>query len=101
MALAVPLSRFTSRIGGGSAFFVRPHYAFMKPSRAIALVALGLLIGFFVGWHFGFRDLKARREETIQNLKIMMMASKIYSMAYSNSPAAVTELLTNLPVTKP
>ena len=25
MALAVPLSRFTSRVGGGSAFFVRPH----------------------------------------------------------------------------
>ena len=24
MALAVPLSRFTSRVGGGSAFFVRP-----------------------------------------------------------------------------
>ena len=27
LALAVPLSRFTSRVGGGSAFFVRPHYA--------------------------------------------------------------------------
>ncbi len=25
MALAVPLSRFTSRVGGGSAFFVRHH----------------------------------------------------------------------------
>ena len=25
MALSVPLSRFTSRVGGGSAFFVRPH----------------------------------------------------------------------------
>ena len=25
MALAVPLSRFTSRVGGGSAFFVRPR----------------------------------------------------------------------------
>jgi hypothetical protein len=24
LALAVPLSRFTSRVGGGSAFFVRP-----------------------------------------------------------------------------
>ena len=29
MALAVPLSRFTSRVGGGSAFFVRRHYTFM------------------------------------------------------------------------
>jgi hypothetical protein len=26
LALAVPLSRFTSRVGGGSAFFVSPHY---------------------------------------------------------------------------
>jgi hypothetical protein len=26
LALAVPLSRFTSRVGGGSAFFVRPHH---------------------------------------------------------------------------
>jgi len=25
LALAVPLSRFTPRVGGGSAFFVRPH----------------------------------------------------------------------------
>jgi len=25
LALAVPLSRFTSRVGGGSAFFVRHH----------------------------------------------------------------------------
>ena len=25
MALAVPLSRFTPRVGGGSAFYVRPH----------------------------------------------------------------------------
>ena len=27
MALAVPLSRFTPRVGGGSAFYVRRHYA--------------------------------------------------------------------------
>ena len=25
MVLAVPLSRFASQVGGGSAFFVRPH----------------------------------------------------------------------------
>jgi hypothetical protein len=74
----------------------------MKPSRAIAFVALGLLIGFFIGWHFGFRDLKARREQTIENFREMMLASKIYGLAYSNHPADVTELLrTNQPVTKP
>jgi hypothetical protein len=30
LALAVPLSRFTPRVGGGSAFFVRHHYTFMN-----------------------------------------------------------------------
>ena len=30
LALAVPLSRFTPRVGGGSAFFVRPHSAHMQ-----------------------------------------------------------------------
>jgi hypothetical protein len=29
LALAVPLSRFTSRVGGGSAFYVRPLGYFM------------------------------------------------------------------------
>jgi len=28
MALSVPLSRFTSQVGGGSAFFVRPRDGF-------------------------------------------------------------------------
>ena len=37
MALSVPLSRFTSRVGGGSAFFVRPHYTFMKKLAIIGL----------------------------------------------------------------
>ena len=40
MALAVPLSRFTPRVGGGSAFFVRPqvmiaHFSFLAASVAI------------------------------------------------------------------
>ena len=30
---AVPLSRFTPQVGGGSAFFVRPQDAFMKTMR--------------------------------------------------------------------
>ena len=37
MALSVPLSRFTSRVGGGSAFFVRRHCASYE---AIAITAL-------------------------------------------------------------
>jgi len=30
LALAVPLSRFTPRVGGGSAFFVRRHWNIVK-----------------------------------------------------------------------
>ena len=30
LALSVPLSRFTSRVGGGSAFYVRCHWEVMK-----------------------------------------------------------------------
>jgi hypothetical protein len=30
MALAVPLSRFTPRVGGGSAFYVRPHESYKQ-----------------------------------------------------------------------
>jgi hypothetical protein len=41
LALAVPLSRFTSRVGGGSAFFVRPHYTIMK--RDMELIRLLLI----------------------------------------------------------
>src|ERR1035437_7170915 len=36
LALAVPLSRFTPRVGGGSAFFVRPHRAMDDTSHLAA-----------------------------------------------------------------
>ena len=39
MALSVPLSRFTSRVGGGSAFFVRPMKTIL-PSLFIALFCI-------------------------------------------------------------
>ena len=77
----------------------------MKPSRGISLVALGLLVGLLiglpVGWHFGLRNLKVRREQVIENLRIMTLASKMYGLAYSNNPAAVAELITNSPFKKP
>ena len=44
LALAVPLSRFTSQVGGGSAFYVRPHYTFMKTSAAITLIVSGTVL---------------------------------------------------------
>ena len=74
----------------------------MKPSRAIALVALGLLIGLPVGWYSRVGHLKYHRQQTIENYRQLMIASRIYALAYSNNPAAVTELLlTNQSVTKP
>ena len=46
MALSVPLSRFTSQVGGGSAFFVRHHFTHMKTSHIFGLVVrtTGLII---------------------------------------------------------
>jgi hypothetical protein len=37
LALSVPLSRFTSRVGGGSAFYVRQHspFNFMNDDKLI------------------------------------------------------------------
>ena len=42
MALAVPLSRFTPRVGGGSAFFVSQHSHLMR--HIAYIVSLGLLV---------------------------------------------------------
>ena len=46
MALSVPLSRFTSLVGGGSAFFVRHHMRPSKPFQvtmaAIVVIVLGI-----------------------------------------------------------
>ena len=51
MALAVPLSRFTPRVGGGSAFFVRP---IMPPMISISrkLRRAGFIAGGLVGSYF-------------------------------------------------
>ena len=43
MALSVPLSRFTSRVGGGSAFYVRP-----RPTMETLLYFCGTLLATFV-----------------------------------------------------
>jgi len=47
LALAVPLSRFVSRVGGGSAFFVRPNRTRMKTTT---LIFLCLTLNIAVGW---------------------------------------------------
>jgi len=46
LALSVPLSRFTSRVGGGSAFFVRHHYAPVNMNHSSLLRDV---VGFLVG----------------------------------------------------
>jgi len=62
LALAVPLSRFTSRVGGGSAFFVRPlvhtelqsHFRHPTIKLTIWVSVLCLLptLANWGGWHF-------------------------------------------------
>ena len=48
MALAVPLSRFTPRVGGGSAFYVRPpmHHRILGLSSTLAF----LFVGYAAAW---------------------------------------------------
>ena len=50
MALAVPLSRFTSRVGGGSASFVRRHPTIVR------FISLILAVGFLAGCAANLRD---------------------------------------------
>ena len=56
MELSVPLSRFASRVGGGSAFFVRHHYVFMKPSHIFGIIVrtFGLCAFLYSVWKLVF-----------------------------------------------
>jgi hypothetical protein len=47
LALSVPLSRFTSLVGGGSAFYVRHRPRFMK--NRTPLIVTALLVSLFTG----------------------------------------------------
>ena len=49
MALAVPLSRFTSQVGGGSAFYVRPHHTSMTAVLLLPFIVLGIGIALLIG----------------------------------------------------
>lgn len=77
----------------------------MKPSLAIVLICLSLLIGIFIGRHGINVELNARRQQTLDNLRATLVGAKLYSIAYSNNPAAVEDLLagfmTNQPAEKP
>ena len=48
MALSVPLSRFTPRVGGGSAFFVRRHSDNHAQCRNIFYMVLAILFAFLM-----------------------------------------------------
>ena len=83
MALSVPLSRFTSRVGGGSAFFVRRltviTHKIMKPepqTLAEYKIAYGKLKADFVALETKFKTLetefenyKVDAEEIVRRLK--------------------------------
>ena len=55
MALAVPLSRFTPRVGGGSAFFVRHHSRMSRTTKilicSVCLVAAVVIVLPFLAHH--------------------------------------------------
>ena len=53
MALSVPLSRFTSRVGGGSAFSVRPlgHAMTIRP-RILGILAVTVILAMIAEWKF-------------------------------------------------
>ena len=51
MALSVPLSRFTSRVGGGSAFFVRPLHMFSEKNIIIGLIVV-CWMALSTTWHW-------------------------------------------------
>ena len=54
MALSVPLSRFTPRVGGGSAFFVRhSRHAFMKRISLIFVVWISATVIATAAWLIG------------------------------------------------
>jgi len=49
LALAVPLSRFTSRVGGGSAFFVDMQSHSLRPAFFVAIFVSLFVVVFFFG----------------------------------------------------
>ena len=72
MALSVPLSRFTSRVGGGSAFFVRrQHTHFMNPrstKRTIVTITPIILLAIVVSVWFSV-SAKSRAKDRMLKVK--------------------------------
>ena len=77
MALAVPLSRFTSRVGGGSAFFVRHQDSF-----EIMRVGLAYLICDRGEGH-PERDTRGRKADRAQGLGHRLRNSQAQTLPLS------------------
>ena len=95
MALAVPLSRFTSQVGGGSAFFVRPHYQIMRMDKQ---KAEALIRQHRYRWSKESDYAVARRaEHTYTNLAITMLFLSMISNTTSLSHTGGWLLLAFVP----
>ena len=89
MALAVPLSRFTSRVGGGSAFFVRRTKRFWKHEQAtndytcfdssIISVSLDWLI-------MDFERIESHFRQWVDNLDCNMRLTSLTRVPPNKSP---------------
>ena len=77
MALAVPLSRFTSRIGGGSAFFVRPHFTHYMEPLGLSWV-FDRLKEIVVGWRAGRQRRSQQRVEALASFLRALNETEIY-----------------------
>ena len=84
MARSVPLSRFTSRVGGGSAFFVRPldHFTFMDKNKAAALIRQHRR-----HWMSSASDysIARRAEHVYTNVVVMMLSLMVWLFTLDSS----------------
>jgi hypothetical protein len=65
LALAVPLSRFTSRVGGGSAFYVRHHYTQQKHKTTKHIFMTRYFIAANIWLIFGVVGMLGRNHKTM------------------------------------
>src|SRR5665647_13622 len=83
LALSVPLSRFTPLVGGGSAFYVRPHHTFMKNTTISLILVL-------------FTSACSHKTESTPTTSTGGSTPQ-FSIAASDVSSASVEILTNTP----
>ena len=77
MVLAVPLSRFTSQVGGGSAFFVRQHYTLMTTHTWILVGFAAVLAIIVAASYFGFRAQRTKMSAKVSRQLIWPFISQV------------------------